>query len=149
MEQRGCVGILQKPLAVPPIEEVYLKRWIYNPCPLDGDPPIPEHLFLHYLSCTQRSRALFWMPRIPRKLNTSILTEGIASAAIGWGVNIDEGPNYHAIFSVNFLGLVISGIFAIVWSVYKHDFQGAFGFAGWFIAILNTFMLALMYRWRL
>ena len=86
---------------------------------------------------------------MPRKLNTSILNEGIASVAFGWGVHIDEGPNYHVIFWVNFISLVMSGVFATVWSVYKDDFQGGFGFACWFIAILNTFMVALMYRWRL
>lgn len=149
VEQRRRVGILQKPLAIPPREEVYLKRWIYGPCPLDGDPPIADRLFLHYLSCSQRSNVLFWMPRMPRKLNKSIFSDGIASAVFGWGVHIEEGPNYHAIFWMNFLCLVTSGIFAALWTMYKHDFQGAFGFACWFIAIINTFMIALMYRWKL
>jgi hypothetical protein len=143
------VGIFQKPLALPPEEEVYSNRWIYDPCPWDGDPPIAEHLFLHYLKCTQRSRNLFWMLRIPRKLKTSILNDGIASAAFGWGVHIDEGPNYSLIFWINFFGLMVSGTFAAAWTVSKKDFQGAFGFACWFIAVMNTLMIALMYRWKL
>ncbi|RDW63555.1 hypothetical protein BP6252_11100 [Coleophoma cylindrospora] len=148
VEQRHRIGILQKPLAVPPKSEVDSKRWIYNPCPLDGDPPIAEHLFLHYLQCSQRSRNLFWLHRMPRKLSTRILEDGIASAAFGWGVHIDEGPDYRFFLWFNFICLFMSGVFATMWTIYKHDFQGAFGFACWLIATLNTFMLALMYRWR-
>jgi hypothetical protein len=89
------------------------------------------------------------MLRMPRKLKTSIFNEGIASTAFGWGVHIDEGPNYSLIFWINCFGFMISGTFAAVWTVYKKDFQGAFGFACWFIAALNTLMFAFMYRWKL
>lgn len=140
---------MQTPLAIPPKEEVLLGRWTYDPCPWDGDPPIAGHLFLHYLQCTQRSKILFWMHRIPRKLKTSILNEGIASAAFGWGVHIEEGPNYVAILWTNLAVPILSGLFATMWTIFKHDFQGGFGFACWYIAVLNTFMFALLYRWKL
>lgn len=88
------------------------------------------------------------MLRLPRKLKTSILNEGIASATFGWGVHIDEGLNYDLIFWINFFAMMISGIFAVMWTVYRKDFQGAFGFACWFIAALNTLMFALTCGWK-
>lgn len=85
---------------------------------------------------------------MPRKLKTSILNEGIASAAFGWGVHIDEGPNYHLLGWINFFGFMASGLFATVWTIYQHDFQGAFGFACWFLAGLNTLLFTMMSRWK-
>lgn len=146
MEQRRRVGILQKPLSVPPKVEVDQDRWIYDPCPLDqGETPIPENVILHYLKCNNPTSTLYWMKRVPRKRKTSILDNPMAPAALGWGIHIDEGPNYKVIFFINFVALIISGIIAVVWSLMKKDFQGAFGFASWFISSVNALMLTLMY----
>lgn len=147
LENRHRVGILQKPLAVPPKSEVDAKKWTYDPCPLDGDPPISEDMFLHYLKCPEESKALFWMLRLPRKLNSSLL-ESPTSATFGWGVHIDEGPNFAAIFKANFITLVLSGIAAGLWTFFKKDFQGAFGFACWIIAVLNSLLAMYMFKWK-
>ena len=85
---------------------------------------------------------------MPRKLQTSILNGGIASANFGWGVHINEGPDYKIIFYINLAGVVASGVFALCWSIWRHDFQGAFGFACWFIAMLNALMFAFVHKWQ-
>ena len=148
VENRHRVGILQKPLALPPKSEVDSKNYIYSPCPLNGDPPIAENLFLHYLQCTEGSNTLFWMLRLPRKVHPSILASTNKEAAFGWGVHIGEGPNYKAIFWVNFAALILSGATALVWKVLENDFQGAFGFASWVVMVLNTLMMAYLFKWR-
>ncbi|KAF7854529.1 uncharacterized protein EAF02_011704 [Botrytis sinoallii] len=146
VEQRHRVGTLQTPLSLPPKIEVDHDSWIYHPCPLDeGELPVPENVILHYLKCTSPTGILFWMRRVPRKCKTSILDNGAAPIALGWGIHIDEGPNYKVIFFINFVALVISGIIALAWSLAKEDFQGAFGFASWFIASVNALLLTLMY----
>ncbi|KAH7374144.1 hypothetical protein BKA64DRAFT_586821 [Cadophora sp. MPI-SDFR-AT-0126] len=147
LENRHRVGILQKPLALPPKSEVDAKKWIYDPCPLDGDPPIPENLFLHYLQCSEPSGMLFWMLRFPRKLETSLLNT-MAPASFGWGIHIDEGPNFAALFKANFVVLLLSGLAAGLWCLFEHDFQGGFGFACWIIAVLNSLLMAYMFKWR-
>ncbi|KAF7917469.1 uncharacterized protein EAE98_010232 [Botrytis deweyae] len=146
VEQRHRVGILQTPLSLPPKTEVDDDSWIYHPCPLDeGELPVPDNVILHYLKCTSPTGILLWMRRVPRKCKTSILDNGAAPVALGWGIHIDEGPNYKVIFFINFVALVISGIIALTWSLAKEDFQGAFGFASWFIASVNALLLTLMY----
>jgi hypothetical protein len=88
------------------------------------------------------------MLRLPRKLQTSIFNNPTSSTAFGWGVHIDEGPNYKVIFWANFVALMMSGMVATLWTVFKNDVQGAFGFACWIIAVLNAALLAFMYKWR-
>ena len=89
------VGILQKPLSIPPQQEVDSKRYTYSPCPLGGDPPMPSDIFLHYLTCTAPESSSVWLPRLPKKLDPSILplTGSINEA---WGIHINEGPNWFA-----------------------------------------------------
>jgi hypothetical protein len=87
------------------------------------------------------------MLRFPRKLETSLL-KSAAPASFGWGIHIDEGPDFAAIFKANFVVLAFSGIAAGLWSLLEHDFQGAFGFACWIIAVLNSLLLAYMFKWR-
>jgi hypothetical protein len=88
------------------------------------------------------------MLRLPRKLQTSILTTAAAATAFGWGIHIDEGPNYVAIFWANFIVLVLSGVAALLWNFLEHDFQGAFGFACWIIAVLNSLVMVYVFKWR-
>jgi hypothetical protein len=88
------------------------------------------------------------MPRLPRKLKTSIMNEGAASVAIGWGVHIDEGINYKVFFWINFILVLLSGLIAAVWAKDKGDFQGAMGFSCWVIAVGNTLLFAGVYRYR-
>ncbi|KAF7956405.1 hypothetical protein EAE96_003746 [Botrytis aclada] len=146
VEQRHSLGILQKPFSLPPKIEVDQGRWTYDPCPLDeGELPVPENVILHYLKCTSPTSILFGMRRISRKCKTRILDNEAAPIALGWGIHIDESPNYKVIFFINSVALVISGSIALVWSLAKVDFQGAFGFASWFIASVNAMLLTLMY----
>jgi hypothetical protein len=135
-------------VALPPKSEVDAKRYIYNPCPLDDELPISSDLFLHYLlDCNSPSRGFIWLPRIPRKLATSIFNED-GPAGFGWGVHIDEGPDFLRIFLLNLGILMLSGVAALIWKFLEKDFQGAFGFACWVIAVLNTVMAVFVVKWR-
>jgi hypothetical protein len=88
-----------------------------------------------------------WLERLPKKLGTSI-THNAPAVTYGWGVHIDEGPNYGVIAWVNFFVLLLSGAAAALWSFYRKDFQGAFGFSSWIIAVLNSLMIGYFFRWK-
>ncbi|KFY61847.1 hypothetical protein V496_04858 [Pseudogymnoascus sp. VKM F-4515 (FW-2607)] len=123
------VGILHKPVALPPKTEVDAKNYHYDPCPLENELPISSDLFLHYVfSCSSPSSRRIWLRRIPRKLDLSIFAS--TSVAFGWGVHIDEGPDYLKVFVLN---LVILG--------------GAMGFAAWIIMLFNTLMAIFIAKW--
>ncbi|KAE9376187.1 hypothetical protein N431DRAFT_334440, partial [Stipitochalara longipes BDJ] len=148
VEDPLSVGILQKPLAVPPPPcEVSSKNYAYTPCPLEDDPPMPQHTFLHLLSCTAYNPNLAWLPRLPKKLNSSIL-RFTGAVNYGWGIHINEGPDYFVIGVVNCAFLMLSGLAAFLWNWYKNDFQGAFGFAGWIVAVLNGVLVSYVIKWQ-
>lgn len=147
VEDRCRVGILHKPVALPPKIEVDNKRYHYDPCPLENELPISPDLFLHYLfSCSSPSRHQTWLPRIPRKLDLSIFAS-TAPASFGWGVHIDEGPDYLKVFVLNLAILSVSGVAALLWDTYRHDFQGAMGLATWIIMLMNTLMAVFIAKW--
>ncbi|KAH7311086.1 hypothetical protein BKA65DRAFT_163607 [Rhexocercosporidium sp. MPI-PUGE-AT-0058] len=135
------VGILQKPLCIPPPQEVDAKTYIYAPCPLQDDPPMPQDIFLHYLSCDFFGAVPAWLPRLPKKLDTSILR---FTGAIneGWGIHINEGPNWMAISFLNIFMMVMSGVVAFLWKHFNGVFQGAFGFAAWIVMVVDSILIA-------
>ncbi|KAL5348218.1 hypothetical protein ACLOAV_006698 [Pseudogymnoascus australis] len=140
------VGILHKPVALPPKTEVDAKNYHYDPCPLENELPISSDLFLHYVfSCSSPSSRRIWLRRIPRKLDLSIFAS--TTVAFGWGVHIDEGPDYLKVFILNLVIIGVSGVAALLWDVYRHDFQGAMGFAAWIIMLFNTLMAIFIAKW--
>lgn len=62
-------------------------------------------------------------------------------------MHIDEGPDYLKVFILNLVILGVSGVAALLWDIYKHDFQGAMGFAAWIIMLLNTLMAIYIAKW--
>jgi hypothetical protein len=120
---------------------------MYSPCPLIDDPPMPQDIFLHYLSCTASKPTLAWLPRLPKKLDPSILRFA-GAINYGWGIHINEGPNYFAIGVINIFMMVVSGVAAYLWKYFMDDFQGAFGFAGWIVAVVNGVLVAYIAKWR-
>src|SRR5450756_723794 len=127
--------------------QVHSKNYSYSPCPLEDDPPIPEHVFLHYLSCKAYNPKAAWLPRFPKKLDASILRFA-GAVNYGWGIHINEGPNYLILGIINLLLLVISGLTAFLWKFFMHDFQGAFGFAGWLVAVINGILVVHIFKWQ-
>lgn len=65
-----------------------------------------------------------------------------------WGIYIIEGPDYSAIGRVNLAVLVLSGLAAFLSNLFKDDFQGAFGFAGWIVAVVNGILFVYVVNWQ-
>lgn len=63
-------------------------------------------------------------------------------------MHIDEGPDYLKVFILNLVILGVSGVAALLWDRFRHDFQGAMGFAAWIIMFLNTLMIVFVAKWR-
>jgi len=107
---------------------------------------MPQDIFLHYLSCTSFDPKPAWLPRLPKKIDSSILR---FTGAIneGWGIHIKEGPNWFAVGMVNVCLMIMSGVAAGLWKYFMNDFQGAFGFAGWIVSVVNAVLVAYIAKW--
>lgn len=146
LEERHRVGILLRPNAVPPKAEVVGLHYEYAPCPLDTLPPIPDNVFLHHFANPGDHRRPIWLHRLPKKVNNSILGSS-EELVTGWGVHIIEGPNWLAVWKVAFCIVFASGLFGILWSVYRSDVSGAFGVASWMTSVLTLLMMVCFSKW--
>lgn len=146
IEERHRVGILEKPLALPPEEEVIAERYQYKPCPLRPPPPIPSNIFVHYFNSSANHPRSVWIDRLPKKLRESIQNSH-EPLPIGWGIHIIEGPNRHAIFWMLVLFACLSLLASCMWTVLKGDIQGGFGVGAWMVSVPSVVMLAFVFKW--
>lgn len=82
VRHRHQAGIYKKPLEIPPIAEVIAKSYHYHECPLEPLPPMPDNIFLHYLTCARRKswhcevpnahQENHFLQRLPKKVHHSI-----------------------------------------------------------------------------
>jgi hypothetical protein len=130
--KRHQVGIYGKPMEIPPPEEVDQGRYHYFQCPMQPLPPMPDHIFLHYLDHARRTTRSeknpqahaedIFLSRLPKKLGSSIFTStsgtGVdATISYGWGVHIVERPSAWAQSMVGIASALICMIvFGITWA---------------------------------
>ncbi|KAF4448929.1 hypothetical protein FALBO_16736 [Fusarium albosuccineum] len=133
--KRHQVGIYGKPMEIPPPDEVDNGRYHYYECPMQPLPPMPDHIFLHYLQEAKRSTARqdnpeahaedVFLSRLPKKLGSSIFRSGTGAASgvsYGWGVQIIENPSAWAKSMVGIVSALICIVtFAITWACVNFD----------------------------
>ncbi|KAJ3544228.1 hypothetical protein NM208_g3169 [Fusarium decemcellulare] len=133
--KRHQVGIYGKPMEIPPPDEVDNGRYHYYECPMRPLPPMPDHIFLHYLQEAKRSTAHqdnpkahaedVFLSRLPKKLGSSIFRGGTRAASgvsYGWGVQVIERPSAWAKSMVGIVSALICIVtFAITWGCVNFD----------------------------
>jgi hypothetical protein len=106
-----------------------------EPIPAGTIPPIGKHYMTHYFHkwhhVVPTSIRLF--NQIPKRLANRLEAKPDDSE-VGWGIYFHEGWHWEAVFGLLLLvGFTGSLLFAILWSVFKQDVQGAFGVASYWI----------------
>ena len=140
LQDGHSVGILKRPMEIPPEDQVQDNVYMYDPCPLDLLPPVPDNTFMHLLENPGPHKRALWLHRLPKKVNASILSS-TDDLIVGWGIHIIEGTNWLMVSIVAFLVMVLSGVFGILWSVYRSDVSGGFGVAAWMTGILTSMIM--------
>ncbi|KAH8742495.1 hypothetical protein BGZ57DRAFT_837578 [Hyaloscypha finlandica] len=147
------VWIRQQP-STPPSTEVDAGHYIFHPCiPLGVAPQVPIDAFLHGMSCDAPfandplGLHRVWLPRLPQKASPPIIVRDNILKK-GWGIHIIEGPDWVSFFIVNLIIAIMSGVAAFLWTLYKHDFSGAFTFAAWILMVVNACMLGYIAKWN-
>jgi hypothetical protein len=140
----GRVGIYEKPMALPPVEQVKDEKYHYHECPLEPLPQIDHCTFLHYFwdhSSHLHSRSTLFLNQLPKKMNTSMREQEQPDALnLGWGLHVIEGPNRKMLSLSMFIILVVSSIVSIPYSIVAHAQESGFGIDQWMVA---TFMAGL------
>lgn len=144
-------GIYRKPMEIPPESEVLAQRYHYYECPLPVKPPMPSHVFLHYMECARRNLndihcGSIFLDRLPKKIGGSILSENVPHT-FGWGVHIIEGPNKVALSWALVASIVASFVISVMYAVIAKTQEQGFGIGQWFMAVITAVMAALYFQW--
>jgi hypothetical protein len=138
----GRVGIYEKPMALPPVEQVEGAKYHYHECALEPLPPIDHRTFFHYFwnhSSHLHSRSTLFLNRLPKKMNTSVREQEQPDALnLGWGLHIIEGPNRKMLSLSMFVILVVSLIISITYSIVTHAQESGFGIGQWMVATFTA-----------
>ncbi|KAH7073391.1 hypothetical protein FB567DRAFT_611662 [Paraphoma chrysanthemicola] len=146
----GSVGIYDKPLSLPPEDEVKRGAYHYHECPMDPLPPIDHRTFFHYFWNHERhrnSKSTIFLERLPKKLNTTMREEQqLNKLNLGWGVHIIEGLNKEAITLCLFFILLLSFAVSVSFSVATHAQESGFGIGQWIVATLTVGLSAIYFH---
>ncbi|KAF2179460.1 hypothetical protein K469DRAFT_445033, partial [Zopfia rhizophila CBS 207.26] len=131
--------------SIPPKEQVDNGQYEYRPCPIDA-PPMTSNWFMHHFDFIDDPRhpEEIWGPRLPKKLGIS-LAASTELLAQGWGIRIEEGPNWALLSILMFLFILISGIVAGAYAVKTHDNQAAVAIGTWLTTVQAMGMAALFF----
>jgi hypothetical protein len=95
------------------------------------------HLFT---SCSaQPLDTSLYLRHIPKRKEQALsFRPDLVDAITGWGLHFVEGLNSALAVTVMFsVSLVLGIVFAICWSVWKQDVQGAFGVASYVTSVIT------------
>jgi len=123
------------------------------PPPLKKCPPIgAEHMMHLFTSCSaQPQNTSLYLRHMPkRKRNALSFHADQVKGNTGWGLHFVEKWNDSLAVTVLFsVSLVVGVVFAVCWSVWKKDVQGAFGVASYVTSVVTlgvmTWQMWLMY----
>lgn len=138
-------GTLLAP-SIPPKEHVDNRQYLYRPCPID-EPPMTSDWFMHYFNFIDDSkhRDEIWGVRLPKKLGIS-LANSTKPLACGWGIKIEEGPNWTCISIFMFSFVLISGLVAGTYAGLTHDNQTGVAIGAW-LTTIQAMGLAALFFW--
>ena len=129
---------------LPPEEKVLKKKtYHYAPCPTDV-PHLLEVQLLHEYFTPGVHLDDFWVETFPKKLGGKLHYKKNLTC-VGWGVHIIEKLNWLPVFLLATIFIVLSGLFAILYSALKADISGGFTVGAY---VLTTLMLMFM-TWQL
>lgn len=111
------------------------EEYLYQPC--DLLPPIGENLMTHLFHHPHEAneKAITFL-RSPKKRKQRLAVCPQKGTNVGWGIHLVEGWAVTKIWVLACLIFLLSSlVFAIAWSVLRHDIQGAFSVAAYFVAL--------------
>lgn len=112
----------------------------YAPCPIDG-PPIDSRIFFHYFYApASKHPDSLWGSRLPWKLGPSL-----GPMAQGWGIHLEERPDWPLFAAFMFLFLLVSGLVAGIYSWKTGDNQTGVAIGAWLTTVQATSMTALFF----
>ena len=148
------VGIYDGPMVIPPEAEILAERWHHYQSPLDPLPPIHRRTFYHFSNSKPHDHVrtgnaafdLMFYDRLPKKLNSSILTAQSTDGNFGWGIHIIEGPNKSIIAWLVAAVITISFVVAVMYDIIRDNADSGFAIGQWLVAALSAVLTGLYFH---
>ncbi|KAH7069264.1 hypothetical protein FB567DRAFT_456853, partial [Paraphoma chrysanthemicola] len=115
--------------------------------PLDVWPPILSQQLMHMLTspdCIPADETLV-LEQLPKR-TCGELQGKVRQPAEGWGIHFQEGWDTDILIGVVTIMFLASLVFAIIWSYFKHDIQGAFGVSSYMITAVGVLVALIVNR---
>jgi hypothetical protein len=126
------------PDKLPPTTEEYD---FAPPPPPRKCPPIGATHMMHlFTQCSAAPRdTSFYFPHIPRRKEQALsFRPDLIEGNTGWGLHFVEGLNSSLAVTVMFaVSLILGVVFAVCWSIWRKDVQGAFGVASYVTSVIT------------
>jgi hypothetical protein len=102
------------------------------------------HYLMHPSHVKERSARI--LNQLPKKLKGKLEVK-LDDEVTGWGIQVQEGPDWSKIWSALTIVFISgSALFGVLWSVFEQDVQGAFGISSWWISLCSLCLVYLTTR---
>ncbi|SCV40311.1 uncharacterized protein FFB14_07450 [Fusarium fujikuroi] len=135
-------GTIDSPV-VPPKEEVENGKYVYTPCPIEEIPMDSRTFFHHFYSPASKHPYAFWGLRLPRKLGPKL-----GPMTQGWGIHLEESPDWSLFTLLMFILLLLSGLVAGLYSWRTGDHQSGIAIGAWLTTVQAMGVASLFFWWK-
>jgi hypothetical protein len=133
---------------IPPEAEVKARRYLYEPVPMD-DVEFADIPLAHLLK-PGRHFDTFWTNTFPKKTREPLVRrEGVdGRRVIGWGIRINEGPNWTVISFLILTVLLVIGAAVGIYAATTSDNESAFALGAFLASILAVYLSHQYFAWK-
>jgi hypothetical protein len=96
--------------------------------------------FHHFYAPPEQHPESFWGERLPWKLGDSLLPK-----EQGWGIHLEEQPNWSLFALYMAMLMLLSGLVAILYSLKTGDSQTAVAIGAWLTTVQGMLMTAVFF----
>jgi hypothetical protein len=133
--REALVDIQQKP-SLP--TEAHKNEYLFDSSSSDSlSPPIGPNMLIHHFDHPHHADVVpVLFRRVPRRLRDKLAACPVKGSAVGWGLELKEGPDAVVLFLAGCGAFAVALVVAILYSVLKVDVRSGFAIAAFMLAFL-------------
>ncbi|RYN19941.1 hypothetical protein AA0112_g10905 [Alternaria arborescens] len=138
---RRAVSLNYETPSIPPATEVR-HNYDYDPCPMEMPPMDSQVFFHHFYASKSKHPDVFWSERLPWKVGPALKPKDN-----GWGIHLEESPNWALFAMLMCLLLSLSGIIAGIYGWKMEDAQTGVAIGAWLTSVQVMGITAVFFWW--
>lgn len=146
IREEHCPGWFKR-RQFPPEAEVYERRYLYDPVPMDVE---VANIPLPHLLRPGPHLDDFWLKTFPKKLRERLIRQSgnHGQRVVGWGIHINEEINMLYVLWLLVMLLVVVGISVLIYALVTSDNASAFGLGAYLVALITVYVTYQYVAWK-